>query len=273
MKKKIRLVVILLLISFCQGMVLQGKINLKNKNNFYLSMTYIKEDTVKMYMDSASYFRELDKNEEAIKYFKLAAFLKPDYEDAYIGWLTTCFGQGKMEEGIKAINQWIELNPENTTAWLYKAFAEAESGNHEKSLNAFEKLIELQPDEATHWIGKGQMLYEMNRNSEALEAFDKYTMVDTTRTDVWGMKASTLSHLGRYEEAISIINEGLRNNPDDPSGIYNRACIHSIQGNKVNALADLKRAIELEASFREYARTDEDFKSLYDDEEFKNLTK
>jgi tetratricopeptide (TPR) repeat protein len=232
----------------------------------------IVEDTVKIYMDSAKYFQELGNYMDAIKYYQLAAFLKPDYNDAYIGWLTTCFGHDMEEEGIKAINQWITLNPENTTAWLYKAFAEAER-NPEESLNAFNKLIELQPDEATNWIGKGQMLYALKRYSEALEAFNKYTSIDTTRTDVWGMKASTLSQLGRYEEAISIINEALRNNPGDPSSIYNRACIYSIQGNKANALADLKRAIEIEGSFREYARTDEDFKSLYDDENFKNLTK
>jgi tetratricopeptide (TPR) repeat protein len=241
-------------------------------NNTDSSVTYNKEDTVKMYMDSASYFREHGKNAEAIKYFKRAAFLKPDYNDAYIGWLTTCFGQGMEEEGIEAINLWITLNPENTTAWLYKAFAEAKR-NPEESLSAFNRLIELQPYEATNWIGKGQMLYALDRYDEALDAFNKYTLVDTTRTDVWGMKASTLSQLGRYEEAISVINGVLKNNPDDPSGVYNRACIYSIQGNKANALADLKRAIELEASFREYARTDEDFKSLYDDEDFKNLTK
>lgn len=55
--------------------------------------------------------------------------------------------------------------------------------------------------------------------------------------------------------------------------MYNRACIYSLKGKKANTIADLERAIGMEPSFREYARTDEDFKSLYDDEDFKKLTK
>ncbi|MBN2172993.1 MAG: tetratricopeptide repeat protein [Bacteroidales bacterium] len=273
MKKIILILIIQSIIFFCLVLVVQGKISRENENITYVSVSYTKEDTVKIFLDSAQYLREQGKIEDAINIYRKVTVMQPDNAEAYIGWLTTCFGSDRVDEGLRAIDQWVELNPDNTQACLYKAFAEAELGNHQKSLEAFEKLIELQPDEATNWIGKGQMLYALNRYDEALEAFNKYTLIDTTRTDVWGMKASTLARLGRFDEAINIINKNLEQSPDDPTSIYNRACIYSIKGDKAIALADLKSAIELEASFRKYARTDEDFRSLYEDEDFKNLTK
>ena len=36
--------------------------------------------------------------------------------------------------------------------------------------------------------------------------------------------------------------------------------------------ADLKKAVSMNPSFKEYARQDEDFKKLYDDEDFKKIT-
>jgi Flp pilus assembly protein TadD len=60
--------------------------------------------------------------------------------------------------------------------------------------------------------------------------------------------------------------------PNEPVNIYNRACIYCLKGDKANALADLAKAISLNPAFRENARKDEDFRSLYNDEDFKKLT-
>ena len=87
------------------------------------------------------------------------------------------------------------------------------------------------------------------------------------------MQAATLARLGRFDDAFVSINKALEISPDDPSGIYNRACIYSMKGDKANALADLKMAIGFNPSFKEYAPTDEDFKSLWDDKDFIDLTK
>jgi len=60
--------------------------------------------------------------------------------------------------------------------------------------------------------------------------------------------------------------------PNQPVNIYNRACIYCLKGDKANALADLEKAISMNPFFKESARKDEDFKSLYDDEDFKKIT-
>ena len=86
------------------------------------------------------------------------------------------------------------------------------------------------------------------------------------------MKAASLAKTGRFDEAIISINKGMELAPDEPANIYNRACIYCLKGDKANALVDLQKAISINPSFKGNARKDEDFKSLYDDEDFKKLT-
>lgn len=51
---------------------------------------------------------------------------------------------------------------------------------------------------------------------------------------------------------------------DDPMTLYNRACYESLAGRRDAALADLRRAVELDASLRELAAGDGDFDPIRD---------
>lgn len=53
--------------------------------------------------------------------------------------------------------------------------------------------------------------------------------------------------------------------------LYNTACLEALVGEPEPALEHLRRSIELEERFREFARTDEDFQSMRDRPEFREL--
>ena len=230
-------------------------------------------DSATLYLYQAKSEMQQGKPKEALSNFQKAAALQPNNSEAYIGWFQIGMETDQVEEGSKAINSWIEHNPTDTLAWLYKGFLEAHLNRPEEALKAFDTLIRLQPEKESNYVGRGQMLYELERYDEALEAFNKSISMDPSRNDVRGMKSAALSKLGRFDEAFSILNEVLETTPDDPVSLYNRACLYSLTGYKENALLELKKAIDLEASFKESARTDEDFKDFFADEDFINLTK
>lgn len=198
----------------------------------------------------------------------------PYNRDAVQGWLILNMKRTPTgeEEAIKQLEELGKLYPENTGIIFWKAFIEAEYGHNEEALNDFEKLIRIQPDTALNYIGKGQVLSGMKKYQEAFEAFDRATTLDPMRPDVWNMKANSLSKMGRFDDALIAINKAMELAPNYPVSTYNRACIYSLRGDKPNALADLKKAISMSSSFKKSAVNDEDFKSLYDDEEFKKLT-
>jgi len=94
-----------------------------------------------------------------------------------------------------------------------------------------------------------------------------------------GMASSVLGaallDAGRLDEAGSIIEEALEHlAPDHPErsfALYNLACVHARRGERDEAIASLHATIESGFAIPLYA--DEDLRSLFDDEEFKQLAK
>ena len=198
----------------------------------------------------------------------------PDNREAVQNWLMINMKRSPTgeEEAIKQLEELGKTYPNNTGILFFKSYLQTEYGHNDEALAGFEKLIALQPDTAIYWVGKGQILSALNKHEEALKAFEKATSLDPKRFDVWGMQADALLKLSRYDEAISTYNKAAEIAPDYPVIIYNRGCAYCRKGDKVNALADLKRAISLNPQFKTSAPKDEDFKSLWDDADFKILT-
>lgn len=231
-------------------------------------------DTVKTALSRAQFFVKQGNTEEASKIYKNIMENHPDNRGAVQGWLMLNMKRTPTgeEEAIKQLEELGKFYPRNTAIIFFRAFIQAEYGHNEEALKDLDKLIELQPDTALNYIGKGQILNELKRYQEAFEAFDKATTLNPGRQDVWGMKAGTLAGMGKFEEALASINKGFEIVPNNPVNFYNRACIYSLKGDKANALADLKKAIDMNPSYKKYSAKDVDFKSLYDDEDFKKLT-
>jgi tetratricopeptide (TPR) repeat protein len=212
--------------------------------------------------------------EEASKIYTGIMANYPDNKEAVQGWIIANMKRSPTgeEEMIKSLEELGKSYPNNTGILFFKSFIQTEYKHYDEALAGIEKLTAIQPDTAVNWVLKGQILDAMNRNEEALKAFEKATSLDPKRFDVWGMQADALSKLGKYNEAISIYSKAIEINPNYAGIIYNRGCAYCRKGDKLNALADLKKAISLNPQLKAYAPKDEDFKSLWDDEDFKKLT-
>lgn len=233
-----------------------------------------KSGTLEADLLKAKSVAEQGNTDEALEIYLGIMETHPDNRDAVQWWiiLNAQNQQAGPEGMIKSLEQLQELYPSNTGILFWKAFMEASTGQNEAALKDIDELIKVQPDTALHYVMKGEVLYAMEEYKEAADALEKATSLDSKRLDVWGMKAAALAKSGKYDDAIISVNQGLKLAPDDPGYIYNRACIYCLKGDEANALADLEKAISLNPSFKGQAPQDEDFKNLYDNEEFKKLT-
>jgi tetratricopeptide (TPR) repeat protein len=77
----------------------------------------------------------------------------------------------------------------------------------------------------------------------------------------------------KLQEAIDLCTDAIRFSPDYPDAYYNRACYQALlkSGTIEPIIADLKKAIEIENLFRDYAKTDPDFDAVKDNVQFKKL--
>ncbi len=73
------------------------------------------------------------------------------------------------------------------------------------------------------------------------------------------------------ENALKYINQALEIDPAYANALYNKACVESIMNNNVESLDSLRKAIELDKSLADSAKSDDDFDNLRNLKEFKEL--
>jgi tetratricopeptide (TPR) repeat protein len=146
-------------------------------------------------------------------------------------------------------------------------------GDYNLALKSFEKAIELKPDYAEAWYNKGLILMRLRKDKEALESFEKAINLKPNYVKAWNNKGVVLKRLMRYDEALEAFKKALELDKNNTTSLYNIACVYSLKGDKEKALEYLKKAIELKPKrYKEKAKEDQDFKNLWDDEDFKKLT-
>ena len=142
---------------------------------------------------------------------------------------------------------------------------------YQLALKAFNKAIEKKQNSVGLWHNKGMVLLELERWEEALEAFNKAIEIKPGVSHSLTNKALALQKLGRLNEALKIHNKAIEINSKDYRAWYNIAMFYSIKKEKELVIENLKKAIELYSNYKELAKTNEDFKWLWDDEDFKKL--
>jgi mannose-6-phosphate isomerase-like protein (cupin superfamily) len=69
---------------------------------------------------------------------------------------------------------------------------------------------------------------------------------------------------GDYEAYAAALASALEKRPDHPATLYNLACAETLAGRSDDALAHLRRALELRPEMADWAHKDEDFAALHD---------
>jgi hypothetical protein len=80
--------------------------------------------------------------------------------------------------------------------------------------------------------------------------------------------AKPLADAGDPGAAADMMAAELADHPGNAYMLYNTACFEALAGRRDDAIAHIRRAVELAPETREWAATDEDFDSIRDDPEF-----
>jgi len=105
-----------------------------------------------------------------------------------------------------------------------------------------------------------------------LKAFDQAIALNPKHEGAWNDRGGVLLRLGKYDETIQSYNQSIKLAPKWEDSFYHRACAYAGKGDKTSALADLKKAIELQPSLKAGAAKEAGFRNLSSDPDFKKLT-
>jgi tetratricopeptide (TPR) repeat protein len=90
------------------------------------------------------------------------------------------------------------------------------------------------------------------------------------RTSPWEWVATAIPawQAGDFDSARRTIAEGLREYPDNPSLLYDLACLEALAGNSDAAIEHLRLAVELKPELAPDARRESDFASIRERPDF-----
>lgn len=186
----------------------------------------------------------------------------------YVERATHLYYRGDYLNVLSALNKAIELNPYNHQAWNNKSAVLIELGRYKEALDSANEAINLNPKYGMAWANKSNALIKLKRYNEALEVVNKGLSLAPGNMSLLNSKGIVFINLGRFDEALDVFDEILEKEPDNAEAYYNKACLFSKKGEKDKALKNLSKAIDYDEVFKAKAKTDEDFKSLWNDADF-----
>ncbi len=142
-------------------------------------------------------------------------------------------------------------------------------GRKEDAISSYDKAIEFKPDLHEAWFNRGNALSDLGRNEDAISSYDKAIELKPDLHEAWFNRGLALSNLGRNEDAISSYDKAIEFKPDDASAYFNKACCYALQGDVIEAVDCLSRAIALDVEYREMAKTDSDFDAIRGEDWFR----
>lgn len=179
----------------------------------------------------------------------------------------------RPKEALALSQRIVEINPNDDWGWLVMSIVLSELDRHEEALVAAEKAVEVNPEDTVSWLNKSDVLFDLGRPEEALSAIETAIELESNSVHAWAYKASLLSKIGNHTESKKALERALRIGPKSSLDYYSIAIVFALQGDKDKALQYLRRSTETAPYLKDFAKEDEDFKSLWDDDDFKRIIK
>jgi tetratricopeptide (TPR) repeat protein len=159
---------------------------------------------------------------------------------------------GELSKALQYLRKMQNLRPDNfqipfTMATLYK-----NNKQLEQSHELLDNLIERNPDEAGFYISRADLFLMEGKIAAAKSDYDKAVSVDPENHVPYRERGLFFAHnsspdlAGKdFDRAIELLNEKIRNNPQDATSMTDRAEIMEQNGNVQGALGEYENYLKL----------------------------
>ncbi len=184
----------------------------------------------------------------------------------------------RYEEAEQEFEAAVRLDPKLFEAYYFYGRASFQQGKLAKAAGLFEQAQRVKPDDyqtpgllASIYDGLQRKEEAMLAHRRALELIEKHTSLHPDDARAWYLGANSLIAMGESKRGIEWAERSLAMDPEEPSILYNVACVYALQGMKEDALDCLEKAVKFGFGHREWIVNDTDLESLRDDPRYKAL--
>jgi tetratricopeptide (TPR) repeat protein len=203
-----------------------------------------------------------------------AIIVYPNIAEFYFakGWVLQNIEEND-EKAMVYYEKSILLNPNYSEAHNNIGIIYGSLNEHEKAVEYYKKAIFLNPNNANFYFNTGLAYIELKQYEKAIEYFEKVISLNSNYSEAYYNIGSAYFDLNNHEKALENYKKALKINPQNAGTLFNLSCLQRLTKDKKTALSYLEKSINLDIKYKAEAKTDTDLEWLWDDADFKKMTK
>jgi tetratricopeptide (TPR) repeat protein len=99
---------------------------------------------------------------------------------------------------------------------------------------------------ADYWFDRAALCATYGNDKAAIQFYQNAIKLDPKRSGAYFAQGISYGQLGQYNKALSLIDEAIIMEPQNGLYIYGRGRVHLLAGDETKAMADFKKAAELD---------------------------
>jgi len=174
----------------------------------------IKPDYIEVNYNLGVTLKELGHLESAVKCYEKAVALKPNYVDAHYNLGNALKELGQSDLAVKSFEKAVALKPDFAEAHNNLANAFKELGQPDAAVKSYEKALAVKPDYAEAHNNLGATLKELDQLDAALKCYEKAVALKPDYAEAYRNHGNVLLGLKRLDEALVSYDSAIALNPD-----------------------------------------------------------
>jgi len=127
-------------------------------------------DDLDAYLIMARLLLKLERMEQAVAMYELAALAAPARSDIQASLAAALARQGRLDEASAACRKAIALSPQNVGAWLNLGIISSKRGDLDGAVEAYRQAVSIDPNSPEAFTNLGAALGSLGRSAAAIEA-------------------------------------------------------------------------------------------------------
>jgi len=186
---------------------------LEQAEKFFKTSLFINARHPPLYKDYGTFLTRAKQFEKAIEQFNIALRLHPNFALVYSDRGTALEKLNKLDEAIADYNRAIALAPKIFGFYNNRGNAFLRKKQFSEALSDFKRAIELNPNFAGAYCGQGNVLTDLKRYEEALAAYDKALSLKPDLENAWLGRGNVFAGLKRYDDAFAAYDKAVALEP------------------------------------------------------------
>jgi tetratricopeptide (TPR) repeat protein len=155
--------------------------------------------------------------------------------------------------------------------WYVKGRLLLEQQKYQEALKCYNNAISIDPSFQEALNDIGVCFDNLDLLNEALEIFDKIIEINPLNKLAFYNKGAVFIKLKQFDKTNTIIDKLLELDANYARAYFLRACLKSVQNEKLEAIKELKLALNLNKNLLSDAKKDPDLENIRESKEFKDL--